>query len=110
MGYRKFFTEIDCEEAFLQLKLRPMDQDVLAFTWEGQQYAFVDAPLNDVEHYVSDITNVHGQPLLSHNLFTHFASDLCFSIFLCIGSLPTAVQRPLSTIYVALIMGEGSIG
>jgi transposase InsO family protein len=39
-----YFTELDCEDAFLQMRLCARDQDVLAFTFEGVQYVFVGAP------------------------------------------------------------------
>jgi transposase InsO family protein len=39
-----YFTEIDLEDAFLQLKIRDCDQQTLSFTFEGQQYSFVGAP------------------------------------------------------------------
>jgi len=37
----KYFTEIDLEDAFLQLKVREQDQPILAFTFDGIQYCFV---------------------------------------------------------------------
>jgi len=40
----KYFSEFDLEDAFLQLKLREIDQEPLSFTWEGVQYSFVGAP------------------------------------------------------------------
>ena len=39
----KYFTEIDLEDAFLQLKLREQDINVLSFTFEGVQYVFQGA-------------------------------------------------------------------
>lgn len=42
-GHR-YFTEIDLEDAFLQMKLCENDQKLLCFTWENQQYCFVGAP------------------------------------------------------------------
>ena len=41
---KRYFTEIDLEDAFLQLKLAKKDEEVLSFTWEGQQYSFVGCP------------------------------------------------------------------
>jgi transposase InsO family protein len=56
-----YFSELDCEDAFLQLKLRDSDQDRLAFTFDDQQYCFVGAPYglkpmsSIFQRYVADI-------------------------------------------------------
>jgi transposase InsO family protein len=41
---KKYFTEIDLEDAFLQMKLAKEDEEKLSFTWEGTQYSFVGCP------------------------------------------------------------------
>jgi hypothetical protein len=40
---KKFFTEIDLEDAFLQLKLKTEDEPILSFTFDGVQYSFTGA-------------------------------------------------------------------
>jgi len=40
----QYYSEIDLEDAFLQLRVRLEDQELLAFTHAGQQYCFVGAP------------------------------------------------------------------
>jgi len=40
----KFFTEVDLEDAFLQMRLSDEDQEYLCFTWNKTQYSFQGAP------------------------------------------------------------------
>jgi transposase InsO family protein len=39
-----YFSELDLEDAFLQLKLADGDTNILSFTWEGVQYSFEGCP------------------------------------------------------------------
>ena len=40
----KYFTELDLEDAFLQIRLSEEDQKTLVFTFEGVTYAFIGSP------------------------------------------------------------------
>lgn len=57
---KKYFGEIDLEDAFLQLKLAAEDVGLLSFTWEGVQYVFEGTPYG-----VKPISNIFQRTVSS---------------------------------------------
>ena len=62
----RYFTELDLEDAFMQLQLHEDDQNTLAFTFEGTTYAFIGSPYGlhflTAEFQKRIATGLHGCP------------------------------------------------